>query len=106
MIPADSILVDDAAVIECNESSLTGETAEMHKTRRGDCFLLSSSLLTAMPQAEQGGRCRAMVIAVGKHSQWGKIKASLATEVVNTPLQDKLQEMTRYVRQAVYIKSI
>jgi Ca2+-transporting ATPase/Ca2+ transporting ATPase len=97
MIPADCILVDDAAVVECNESSLTGEAVEVHKTRRGDCFLLSSSLLTAMPHAEQGGRCRALVIAVGKQSQWGKIKTSLATEIVNTPLQDKLQEMTRYV---------
>jgi len=31
-------------------------------------------------------------------SQWGKIKANLVTEAVNTPLQDKLEEMTQRVR--------
>lgn len=40
---------------------------------------------------------RAVVIGIGLHSQWGKIKANLVCEVVNTPLQDKLEEMTKLV---------
>jgi hypothetical protein len=38
------------------------------------------------------------VIGVGSSSQWGKIKASLVGEAVNTPLQDKLEVMTGQVR--------
>ena len=38
-----------------------------------------------------------MVIGIGLHSQWGKIKANLVSEAVNTPLQDKLEEMTKQV---------
>ena len=30
-------------------------------------------------------------------SQWGKIKANLVTESVNTPLQEKLEKMTTMV---------
>jgi hypothetical protein len=39
-----------------------------------------------------------MVIGIGLNSQWGKIKANLVTESVNTPLQDKLEKMTKLVR--------
>jgi hypothetical protein len=31
------------------------------------------------------------------HSQWGKIKANLVSESVNTPLQDKLEDMAGLV---------
>ena len=40
---------------------------------------------------------RALVIAVGAHSQWGKIKATLETERTNTPLQDKLEVMAEHI---------
>jgi hypothetical protein len=37
------------------------------------------------------------VIGIGMNSQWGKIKASLVTVPVNTPLQDKLATMTKVI---------
>ena len=37
------------------------------------------------------------MIGIGMHSQWGKIKANLVSEAVNTPLQDKLEDMTKQV---------
>lgn len=77
--------------MKANESSLTGEPDDLRKTREKDCFLLSSCLVT------EGEECRALVIGIGLHSQWGKIKANLVTEAVNTPLQDKLEEMTTQV---------
>ena len=83
MIPADAIICDDSTVLT-NESSLTGEPDDLKKSKDKDCFLLSSCLIT---EAEE---CRALVIGIGTHSQWGKIKANLVTESVNTPLQDKL----------------
>lgn len=75
----------------CNESSLTGEPDDLKKSLEKDCFLLSSCLIT------EGEECRALVIGIGMHSQWGKIKAGLSIEAVNTPLQDKLEEMTKQV---------
>ena len=39
----------------------------------------------------------AVVIGIGVSSQWGKIKANLVSESVNTPLQDKLEEMAGLV---------
>ena len=74
-----------------NESSLTGEPDDLKKSLEKDCFLLSSCLVT------EGEECRALVIGIGMHSQWGKIKANLVSEAVNTPLQDKLEEMTKQV---------
>jgi Ca2+-transporting ATPase len=81
----------DHNVVKSNESSLTGEPDDLKKSKDGDPFLLSSCLVT------DGEEVRAMVIGIGLHSQWGKIKANLASEAVNTPLQDKLEEMTTNV---------
>jgi magnesium-transporting ATPase (P-type) len=91
MVPADCILVTRELCL-CNESSLTGEPDDLKKTHNKDPFLLSSCLIT---EAEEN---RAVVIGIGMSSQWGKIKANLVTETVNTPLQDKLEEMTQRVR--------
>ena len=53
--------------------------------------MLSSCLLT------EGEESVAIVIVIGLFSQWGKIKANLVAETVPTPLQDKLEEMTKMV---------
>lgn len=90
MIPADSIMLDRNTILS-NESSLTGEPDDLKKSRDRDCFLLSSCLIT------EGEDCKALVIGIGTHSQWGKIKANLVSEAVNTPLQDKLEEMAKNV---------
>ena len=36
-------------------------------------------------------------------SQWGKIKANLVTDNVNTPLQEKLERMTTLVNFVAYL---
>jgi magnesium-transporting ATPase (P-type) len=53
--------------------------------------LISSCLIT------EGEEARAVVIGVGDKSQWGKIKANLVTESVNTPIQANLEDMTALV---------
>eukprot|EP00607_Mallomonas_marina_P005034 CAMPEP_0182425506 /NCGR_PEP_ID=MMETSP1167-20130531/11946_1 /TAXON_ID=2988 /ORGANISM="Mallomonas Sp, Strain CCMP3275" /LENGTH=876 /DNA_ID=CAMNT_0024606297 /DNA_START=194 /DNA_END=2821 /DNA_ORIENTATION=+ len=87
LIPADCILFDNSTV-SSNESELTGEAEDLKKNRGKDCFLLSSCLVT---DAED--KIYAMVFGIGMNSQWGKIKANLVSENVNTPLQDKLEDM-------------
>lgn len=74
---------------------MTGEPEDIKKTRDDDCFLLSSCLVTTI---DGGSNCKAVVIGIGTFSQWGKIKANLVTESVNTPLQDKLETMTKQVK--------
>lgn len=91
MIPADSILLESPVTVKANESSLTGEPDDLKKNSSDDCFLLSSCTIT------EGEEVRALVIGIGTHSQWGKIKANLIAESVNTPLQDKLEDMTATV---------
>jgi magnesium-transporting ATPase (P-type) len=90
MIPADSILLG-ANKIMCNESALTGESLDLHKSASKDCFLLSSTLVT------EGEEVLALVTGIGINSQWGKIKLNLVSESVNTPLQDKLEDMAKMV---------
>ena len=36
-------------------------------------------------------------------SQWGKIKANLVSDLANTPLQDKLEDMAGLVCDAVVV---
>jgi Ca2+-transporting ATPase len=93
LVPADCVMMD-SNVVKSNESSLTGEPDDIAKSRIKDPFLLSSCTIT------EGETCKAMVIGVGLNSQWGKIKANLATEAVNTPLQDKLAKMTEQIGYA------
>jgi magnesium-transporting ATPase (P-type) len=68
----------------CDESSLTGESEEIEKSSDGDCFLLSSCLVTS------GDQHYAVVISTGMNSQWGKIKSSLVAVAEDTPLQCRL----------------
>ncbi len=90
-IPADCILLESFNLVQCDESSLTGEAAEVTKSISSDPFMLSSSLLL------HGAQCSALVIAVGLASQWGQIKANLVSEAQETPLQEKLASLAKKV---------
>jgi len=92
-VPADCVIFDDASICKSNEASLTGEADDLPKLASGDPFLLSSCHVIDV----EGQECRAMVIAVGRNSQWGKIKGKLVAEAVNTPLQEKLEIMTQEI---------
>ena len=89
-IPADCVIVD-SNVVMCNESALTGESIDLRKSKEKDCFLLSSTLVT------EGEEVKAVVTGIGRNSQWGRIKQNLVTESVNTPLQDKLEDISKFV---------
>jgi len=98
-IPADCLMLD-AHKVKSNESSLTGEPDDVSKTREEDCFMFSSCTIT------EGEESRGLVIGIGTHSQWGKIKANLVTEAVNTPLQDRLEEMTTFIGKIGVVAAI
>eukprot|EP01041_Mallomonas_annulata_P010440 gene10440-21785_t len=90
-IPADCIIINHASIM-CNESALTGESDDLKKSSTGDCFLISSCLIT-----EGDDDTIALVTGTGTNSQWGRIKSQLVTEPVNTPLQDKLDNMSQKI---------
>ncbi len=81
-VPSDGVLIDGSDVT-CNESSLTGESDDKKKSPQGDVFLLSGTSLST-------GYAHMLVTSVGEQSRWGKTKAKLAAETVDTPLQEKL----------------
>ncbi|KAJ1397161.1 E1-E2 ATPase-domain-containing protein [Ochromonadaceae sp. CCMP2298] len=84
-VPTDGLLVDGSDVT-CNESALTGESDDKKKGHKGDIFMLSGSSLAT-------GYAHVLVSAVGESSRWGKTKAKLAAETVDTPLQEKLDKL-------------
>ena len=86
------MLIDSSAVVSCSESTLTGEQDDRKKSKGKDCFLLSSCLIS-----DCGDACRAMVFGIGLRSQYGKIKATLTLEQAETPLQAKLEQMTKEI---------
>lgn len=87
-IPADMILISGQS-LSVDESAMTGEPEAVHKND-SDPFLLSGTMVTE-------GIGRGLVVAVGPHSQWGKIKESLDKEDEKTPLQEKLEDLAELI---------
>lgn len=92
VIPADCVICDHSHLLS-NESSLTGESDDVKKSKKTDPFLLSACLITECEQTH------ALVIGIGAFSQWGKIRAGLVNESPPTPLQTKLEAITMQVRR-------
>eukprot|EP00596_Hydrurales_sp_CCMP1899_P000185 CAMPEP_0119037592 /NCGR_PEP_ID=MMETSP1177-20130426/6038_1 /TAXON_ID=2985 /ORGANISM="Ochromonas sp, Strain CCMP1899" /LENGTH=1002 /DNA_ID=CAMNT_0006999077 /DNA_START=43 /DNA_END=3048 /DNA_ORIENTATION=- len=90
-VPSDGLLVDGSDVT-CNESALTGESDDKEKGMGAgsDMFMLSGANIST-------GYCRMLATAVGEQSRWGKTKAKLAAESVDTPLQEKLDVLANQI---------
>ncbi|KAI0558341.1 Cation-transporting P-type ATPase [Gracilaria domingensis] len=84
-LPADAILLRGSA-LKTNESAMTGEPIDIHKTLDDDVFLLSGTTVSE-------GVGYALVVAVGERSQWGVILKGLIVEPENTPLQERLDRL-------------
>jgi Ca2+-transporting ATPase len=82
-IVADMHLVETFG-LQTDESSLTGETEPVKKgNEEGDAWLRSGSQVSE-------GSGKAIVLAVGPNSEWGKTIALVTRESGPTPLQEKL----------------
>ena len=88
-IPTDCIIAEPGKLVMSSQASLTGEPEDLKKTQKKDFTLYSSCLIT-----EADDNFYAVATGIGVNSQWGKIKATLATEARDTPLQEKLATMT------------
>ena len=99
-VPADCRVVDSVELL-VDESSLTGEQNPVEKTGEGIVLgakpahtdqtniIFAGTLVTS-------GRGRAVVIAVGESTEFGKIASELASvESRKSPLQNKIDELSQ-----------
>lgn len=104
IIPADGILIDGQGV-NCDESSVTGESDLLRKTpgdkayravqqnddlKKMDPFIMSGSKV-------EEGMGTFLVTATGVHSTYGRTMMSLQDEGGTTPLQVKLNVLADYI---------
>eukprot|EP01064_Diplonema_japonicum_P002409 TRINITY_DN1151_c0_g1_i5.p1 TRINITY_DN1151_c0_g1~~TRINITY_DN1151_c0_g1_i5.p1 ORF type:complete len:940 (+),score=163.53 TRINITY_DN1151_c0_g1_i5:44-2863(+) len=83
-ISVDAVLISSQGVI-CDESDITGETDDIHKSG-SDVFLISGTSLTE-------GTGTALVTAVGESSFCGHIAMATRAKKKPTPLQEKLESL-------------
>lgn len=87
-IPSDGLLVSETD-LKVNESSFTGETLPLDKSREYP-FLYSSSEVVS-------GNGTMLVTSVGINSAYGRILSALVKEREPTPLQNKLEKVALLV---------
>lgn len=98
-VPADCRVVDSVELL-LDESSLTGENQPVSKTGEGLSISSASPALTAQLNMVftgtlvNSGRGRAVVVAVGEHTEFGKVAAELSSMTARkSPLQLKIDEL-------------
>jgi Ca2+-transporting ATPase len=101
IIPVDGLYLEGHN-LACDESSATGESDTMKKRTedKGDCFILSGSKVLE-------GVGRAVVIAVGENSFFGKTMMSMrGEEAEGTPLQMKLDTLAEQIAKLGFAAAI
>jgi len=87
-IPADGIYLNGQG-LSVDESSMTGESDSKRKSNT-EPFLLSGCQVLE-------GSANMIVVAVGMHSQWGKLKLLLQSPNSDTPLTQKLEKLAETI---------
>jgi P-type Ca2+ transporter type 2C len=104
IIPVDGIFIDGHNV-KCDESSATGESDILRKTRADEVFHRIENNMTLHkmdPFILSGGKVSEgvgtfLVTSVGVNSSYGKTLMSLQDEGQTTPLQSKLNLLAEYI---------
>lgn len=86
-IPADCELLEDHG-LRVNESALTGESKEISKNT-GDEIFMGTFIVN--------GRGTAKVLHTGMNTKFGKIAHLISTAEKEFPLQNKINEITKYM---------
>jgi P-type Ca2+ transporter type 2C len=103
-IPADCILVEEQD-LRVNESVLTGEAKDVKK-KIGDEKSYSDENLVFMGTFIVNGRCRARVLHTGMNTRFGKIAGLISTAEKELPLQNKVNQIAKYVAMLAIIVSL
>ena len=103
-IPADGRLID-AVNLKCDEAALTGESMPVEKQRaalaNGALALADRNNIVYAGTTVTYGRGRAVVVATGMKTEFGKIAQSLeSVETSRTPLQQNLDRVGNILARA------
>ena len=106
-VPGDARLIE-AINLQIEEAVLTGESVPVEKqtaplanrdSALGDCTNMAYAVTAA-----SYGRGRAVVVATGMHTEFGKIAQMLeAVETGKTPLQENLEKVGRALAKAAFV---
>ena len=106
-IPAD-IRIIEYAKLNVDESALTGESLPVEKNNLviEDSTTLLADRLNMLYSSTfiTNGRAKGIVVEVGQNTEIGKISSLLnKTKKINTPLQDRLAQLSKYVSIFAFI---
>jgi len=106
-IPADARLIE-AINLQVEESALTGESVpvekHMHLLGHDNLPLGDRRNMVYAGTSVTYGRGRALVVATGMHTEFGKIARMLQTvETVRTPLQENLDRVGNVLARAAFV---
>ncbi|MGQ9548320.1 MAG: cation-translocating P-type ATPase [Roseiflexus sp.] len=106
-VPADARLIE-AINLQVEESALTGESVPVEKHGRSlgheDLPLGDRRNMVYAGTSVTYGRGRALVVATGMHTEFGKIARMLqSVETVRTPLQENLDRVGNVLARAAFV---
>lgn len=105
-VPADCRIIESKALM-AEESALTGESGSVEKSEQtiyGDVPLAERANMLYMGTGIVQGRCKAIVTAIGEHTEMGDIAKLIKFAKSNTtPLQVKLSELGKYLGVAAIL---
>jgi Ca2+-transporting ATPase len=106
-IPADARLVESVN-LQVEEAALTGESVPVEKHAKpipnGGLAIADRKNLTYAGTAATYGRGRAVIVATGMNTEFGKIAQLLQTvESGRTPLQENLDKVGRNLARAAFV---
>lgn len=93
-VPSDAIVLDERE-LRVDESTLTGESAEIKKTSKKIKGSDENKLF--MGTFIVNGRCLARAEHIGMNTRFGKIAAMISTTEKEMPLQSKVNSISKYM---------
>jgi len=88
-IPADGIFVLGSEDLKATEAAMTGESKELKKNRFHPLLMKGTNIVS--------GEGMMVAVAVGDGTEWGRLMAKLKDERDATPLQDKLEVLSKQI---------
>ncbi|MBN2111125.1 MAG: HAD-IC family P-type ATPase [Methanosarcinaceae archaeon] len=95
-VPADAVVFESTA-LRLDESSLTGESNPVGKTRSSGIFAGTQVV---------HGKCRAVVVNTGMDTRLGQIAGLIQVEEEETPLQKKIAALSRSLAILALVASL
>lgn len=106
-VPAD-IRLFESTNLECNESSLTGESHSVQKKidslQQKNAPLQEQSNICFSGTSVTGGKGKGIVVAVGKNTELGKIAKALSSQTKQkTPLEKNIDKIGKFLTISILI---